>query len=380
MANFYISPANLPFYFKGNPINVSVSDKSDSDISYIVTDVASGTVIYNGIGHTDGIGMFSADISNLFADLVTWNMRNYSVKVTFSDNTTATSTFYVATGGCAFDVQDLVTARLLSNSGNFMLSSRSGSENVYVSENELGNIYLYNFPSGSRTVIVKNGTTTLATYTFASGHQIMDIDLASLRKSKAAAGYLYSSFDIYSNNTFAFRIIVTQSFASPYRLIFRNSFGVYDIIQINGLIKYMPEFNDDIIFNEYDPFHNTKLDIARRTTNEIYIAKIGYDYNKMLVKDLLYTGKAILSQLLVSELTVSEKRFDVIVTNADNVTLNDTDNSFNEITLRLQFVYNNNRVTNASEVCDFVLRNENSVPITDENLNEIIVNEYEISK
>lgn len=380
MANFYISPANLPFYFKGNPIYICVSDASDSDISYIVTDIASGAVVYNGLGHTDGAGMFSADISNLFSDLVTWNMRYYSVKVTFSDNSTSTSSFYVATGGCAFDVQELVTARLLSNSGNFILSTRSGSENVYVSENELGNIYLYNLPSGNRTVIVKNGSTTLATYTFASGHQIMDIDLASLRKSKAAAGYLYSSFDFYSNNTFAFRIIVTQSFDSPYRLIFRNSFGVYDIIQINGLIKYMPEFNDDIIFNEYDPFHNAKLNIARRTTNEIYIAKIGYDYNKMLVKDLLYTGKAILSQLLVSELTVSEKRFDVIVTNADNVTLNDTDNSFNEITLRLQFVYNNNRVTNASEECDFVLRNENSVPITDENLNEIIVNEYEISK
>jgi hypothetical protein len=63
-------------------------------------------------------------------------------------------------------------------------------------------------------------------------------------------------FDIYRDGKYSCRVVIERSDASKerYRLKFRNSLGVFEVIEISGQMTITPEFDPDgdAVFNSYD--------------------------------------------------------------------------------------------------------------------------------
>lgn len=151
---------------------------------------------------------------------------------------------------------DIFTKRFCANDTNFFLTTRTADWQLVIKETELYPLYM----------IIDNHETEIKFVERVTGKEwivdritaaIYALDVEYLRK------YFYdneevlaNSFDIYKNGTYACRLIIENAAPAKerYRLKFRNSLGVFEIIELTGEATIAPQWEDseDSVFKRYD--------------------------------------------------------------------------------------------------------------------------------
>lgn len=152
---------------------------------------------------------------------------------------------------------DIFNVRFLASDTNCFLTTRTAGWRVIMKESELYPLYYINDAPDDVFSFVEKVTGKSWTIDRLSPG-IYALDIEALRSHFfEVSGVLANNFDIYHRGLFACRLVIEQ--ADParerYRLKFRNSLGVFEIIEITGEMSITPEWEgaDEAIFKRYDP-------------------------------------------------------------------------------------------------------------------------------
>lgn len=151
---------------------------------------------------------------------------------------------------------DIFQHRFLNPKVNFFLTTRTSAWHLSIKETELYPLYFLASAGDVIRIIDNTGKNVYENSDIDEG--VYALDLKALRKYFITNGNILSSlYDVYYNSHFSCRIAIERCNASHdrYRLKFRNSLGVFEIIELTGEISITPEYSDseDSKFMRYDP-------------------------------------------------------------------------------------------------------------------------------
>lgn len=152
--------------------------------------------------------------------------------------------------------QDAFTARFLNFKNNFFLTTRTAGWRIVLKETELFPMYFFVRQQDEQVEVVETVTrTSLLFDRLYPGVYALDID-ALRRRFMAENRVIPNVFDIYMAGVFSCRIVVERSDISKerYRLKFRNSLGVFEIIELTGELSITPDYSaaEETTFKRYD--------------------------------------------------------------------------------------------------------------------------------
>lgn len=133
---------------------------------------------------------------------------------------------------------DIFAAKLLNSRGNFLLTTRSTASVIPFRETELG--YLYFIATGTPFVISDLHGHKLTISPAADG-SIYGFNLPEIRRRFFQAGSLSSYFRIVVNNKTSFVIVITPGHENAIVLEYKNSFGVFEKIELSGKVNITPD-------------------------------------------------------------------------------------------------------------------------------------------
>ncbi len=151
---------------------------------------------------------------------------------------------------------DVFQERFFNPKGNFFLTTRTSSWRIVIKESELSPLYFLPRQENDMIRIVECATgSTFENDSLDEGVAVLDV--AALRRYFIEKeDVLASVFDVYYNSNFSCRIVVERCDPSRerYRIKFRNSLGVFEIIELTGELVISPEYPDadDAKFSRYD--------------------------------------------------------------------------------------------------------------------------------
>jgi len=154
--------------------------------------------------------------------------------------------------------QNPFTTRFLNYRNNFFFTTRTASWRVLIRETELYPLYFLVDQQMATLEIAE--TVTHTTLTFGPlGPGVFALDIDALRRKFMDEHHIIPNvFDVYVAGLFSCRIVVEKSDISKerYRLKFRNSLGVFEIIELTGELTISPEYSEtgDSSFRRYDSF------------------------------------------------------------------------------------------------------------------------------
>lgn len=158
--------------------------------------------------------------------------------------------------GGPFSSRDIFTERFCAAGTNCFLTTRTAGWRILMKETEIYPLYCISDYGGDWFQFVEK-TTGQSWEVEDMDRGIYALDVEALRRHFFDEfGVLANSFDIYHRNKYACRLVIEQ--ADParerYRLKFRNSLGVFEIIEITGEMSITPQWEDaeDKIFKKYD--------------------------------------------------------------------------------------------------------------------------------
>lgn len=152
--------------------------------------------------------------------------------------------------------KDIFQERFFNPKGNFFLTTRTASLRIVMKETELYPLYFFPRRTGDLIRIVERTNGSIyENDSFDEGVAVLDV--AALRRYFAEQEQVLSSvFDVYYNSNFSCRIVVERCDPTRerYRLKFRNSLGVFEIIELTGELSITPEYTDadESQFKRYD--------------------------------------------------------------------------------------------------------------------------------
>lgn len=152
--------------------------------------------------------------------------------------------------------KDIFQERFFNPKGNFFLTTRTASWRIVMKETELYPLYFFPRRTGDLIRIVERTNGSIyENDSFDEGVAVLDV--AALRRYFAEQEQVLSSvFDVYYNSNFSCRIVVERCDPTRerYRLKFRNSLGVFEIIELTGELSITPEYTDadESQFKRYD--------------------------------------------------------------------------------------------------------------------------------
>lgn len=170
--------------------------------------------------------------------------------------------------------RDIFQARFLNPSENFFLTTRTASRLLTIKETELYPLYFLVESSGTSIVIKECATgATYEARNLDAGVAVLDV-AAARRHFSERENVLASVFDVYYNSTLSCRIVVEHCEPSQerYRLKFRNSLGVFEIIELTGELSIGTEYgvSEDSDFTCLDPdiaaFYTDRERLERKQT------------------------------------------------------------------------------------------------------------------
>lgn len=141
---------------------------------------------------------------------------------------------------------DVFDSRFLNPKGNFFLTTRTAGWRVIMKETELYPLYFIIKQKQEQIDVVETVTgKTLSFGPLGDGVSALDVD-ALRRRFMAEYKVIPNIFDVYMAGVFSCRIVVERSDISKerYRLKFRNSLGVFEIIELTGELSISPEYED----------------------------------------------------------------------------------------------------------------------------------------
>lgn len=154
---------------------------------------------------------------------------------------------------------DAFEARFLNNANNFFMTTRTAGWRIVMKETELYPLYFISLEKYLYMTVVERttGKTLIQDGNFDSGIFALDID--ALRKQFFDEyGVLSNSFDIYKGDPSQYSCSIVIERSDParerYRLKFRNSLGVFEIIELAGELTITPDYGaaDEARFSRYD--------------------------------------------------------------------------------------------------------------------------------
>ena len=157
---------------------------------------------------------------------------------------------FVSLGTDAFD------SRFLNPKGNFFLTTRTAGWRVIMKETELYPLYFLIKQQLEQIDVVETVTGKKLTFNrLDTGVSALDID-ALRRRFMDEYRVIPNIFDVYMAGEFSCRIVVERSDISKerYRLKFRNSLGVFEIIELTGELLISSEYDgtEDATFKRLD--------------------------------------------------------------------------------------------------------------------------------
>ena len=152
---------------------------------------------------------------------------------------------------------DIFETRFLNPENNFFLTTRTAGWRIVMKETEIFPLYmLYFFKRSEKLSVVE--TTGGNSLTFLNlDHGVYAVNIDQLRRRfMEEHNVIPSVFDIYTDDRFSCRIVLEQSdiCKERYRLKFRNSLGVFEIIELTGELSITPEYEegDEVQFKRFD--------------------------------------------------------------------------------------------------------------------------------
>ena len=150
---------------------------------------------------------------------------------------------------------DPFNARFLADKGNFFLTTRSSGWMIVMKETEMSPLYFIQSGAATLTVTDKLTGTSIEFPGLESG--VYALDVSEVRRMFVDRhGVLPSVLDVGRGAGFGCRVVVERAYPAKerYRLKFRNSLGVFDMIEVVGpLTQVAGEDDDDSrIFDRYD--------------------------------------------------------------------------------------------------------------------------------
>ncbi len=152
--------------------------------------------------------------------------------------------------------KDIFQERFFNPGCNFFLTTRTASWLIIMKESELFPLYFLPRNNGDMIKIVERASGKSYEYNrLETGAAVLD--MAAIRMYFAEnENVLPSVFDIYYNSKFSCRIVIERCEPSRehYRLKFRNSLGVFEIIELAGKLSISPKYEgaDAARFKRYD--------------------------------------------------------------------------------------------------------------------------------
>lgn len=151
---------------------------------------------------------------------------------------------------------DVFESRFLNWKGNFFMTTRTAGWHVIVKETELYPLYFFTKQDLETVEVVDKVTGEAMTYDrLAPGLHALDIDLLR-KKFMERYKVIPNFFDVYMAGVLSCSIIIERSSAliDRYRLKFRNSLGVFEIIELSGKLSVTPSYEDaeDSVYRLYD--------------------------------------------------------------------------------------------------------------------------------
>lgn len=174
--------------------------------------------------------------------------------------------FYARSGKDVFD------SRLFPKDSNFFLSTRTAGWRIEIKETELYPLY---FAVGDRGVKLSLEATLgneLLEYDLRAG--IFSLDIDRLRRMfLEESGSLVNVFNVYADKVFACQIVIIgcKPEKERYRLKFRNSFGVFELLDIAGQLigSADKETEEETGYSKIDDVTRSFLNLRERVENEI---------------------------------------------------------------------------------------------------------------
>lgn len=158
--------------------------------------------------------------------------------------------------GGPFASRDIFTERFCADDTNCFLTARTAGWRIVMKETELFPLYYINDYEGDVFTFVEK-TTGQSWEVDDLYRGIYALDVHALRRIFfESVGVLANVFDIYHRNKYACSLVIEQTEAARerYRLKFRNSLGVFEVIEITGEATITPQWDkaDDAVYKKYD--------------------------------------------------------------------------------------------------------------------------------
>lgn len=328
-----INPNNLA----GNPIVCKMFAGENVSAKFIVySGEELNQVIYTGNVYTSNSAV-SVDITDLFSELKSVaGVEVYRVSFNANGIDSHSMNFNVYGGGINDLLQRILTEKgktvfnwkLQNYKSNFFLTNRTNSKLIFIPENEIQPLYYY---SNRIVLTVKNGNDIIAEYDHSeSTHDSLEmVDIAALRKQYfLSSGRLISEFQFYTS-THCCSVVITEAEKADMYFKFRNSWGVYEVIAINGNLIYSPEFSDQTnTISKYDEKVSRMVVLPIRKTAK----------NKFRV-EFLNTTSLLIDALLSSDCKLMISGLEVLCRfTIKSDFIKDTDNNLSTIEVEIELI------------------------------------------
>lgn len=151
---------------------------------------------------------------------------------------------------------DIFTRRFLDSAGNFFLTTRTASWIITIKETELHPLYFF---AQSRPIEIHSGGLDEAVVIPATGQspQLRLLDIEEIRRYGIEnCGILDNVIDVRVDGVTVCRIVIQEAEPVPerYRLLFRNSYGVWEIMEIIGSLTVNDSTDDAAEESEYSRY------------------------------------------------------------------------------------------------------------------------------
>lgn len=370
----------------GNPILVKVKSKNEPSIKMVIA--ANGITLYQATAVPDNNGLCTFSINDIFLNLFNRNriendgsllkelpgsLLEYSVIIT------GRTTRLVVPGKCypggishrlmrylSAQGTDIFTAKFCNPRTNFLLSTRTNGSLIAMRETEIGPLYCIGI---GLPIVISDLHGHSYTLTPPADGKIYAINIPEIRRLFFLQGTLASYFSISVRNKVIAVVIITPGNENSLILMFRNSLGMYEKIELSGVINIQPEIKKQDIVLKYDYLTN---DFSKTTERSGYTPVLsvesGYKTNEEL---------GFIQELLLSD--------DIYLVNGDElirVMVSSTKMKYKRpmtdptsIEIKITFCDDEHYGLTIAEYINAILVNKANVPITTAN-RKIIINKY----
>jgi hypothetical protein len=188
---------------------------------------------------------------------------------------------------------DIFAYKIFDTAKQFFLTTRTFGRHITVKENELLALF---FIATNKTYSVVTEYGNVFVLPVMVANALYALNLKGIRLySHQIYNKKPAFFGIMIDGQYVFDITVTGPSPAPGNHIieFRNSFGVYERIEVSGRCISEPEFGEDNAFDKYDETVNDFIEQnERRSVREVINAELGYKTLEefFFVRDMLQSN------------------------------------------------------------------------------------------